>query len=179
LGVSFTRSIDWAALDDATWAANGSFDIGTILLGTNDSIFLIEPEIVKASILTVATQMHAFNAPLVMISLEPYALGTAGEARNPWLELYNPLIAELWDEHEWIREGVDWRELPGFDSPGCFLEGENGLHPNAGCHQIARDYTDAAIFAAVPEPGTGVLTAAGLALLAHRRRAARANLRAL
>ena len=76
------------------------------MLGTNDAIFEIDPEVVKQSILSVAMQMYAFNAPIVMISLEPYALGTAGDARNPWLELYSPMIAELWDEHEWIREGV-------------------------------------------------------------------------
>ena len=170
IGANYTRSIDWAALDESTWQAYGTFDVGTILLGTNDSIFLIEPSVVKESILSVAVQMHTYNAPVIMISLEPYAFGLPGEARNPWLELYNPLIAELWDEYDWIHEGVDWRELPGFDSPSCFLEGANGLHPTAACHQIARDYTDDAISNAAPEPRTALLLASGLVGLASRRR---------
>jgi hypothetical protein len=126
---------------------------------------------VKANILSVAMQMHTYNAPIIMVSLEPNAFGEPGEARNPWLELYNPLIAEFWDEFDWIKQGVDWRELPGFDSPDCFLEGENGLHPNAQCQLIARDYTDAAITAAVPEPSTALLLCTGLciAALATRR----------
>ena len=174
ISANFTRSIDWAALDANTWEARGTFDVGTILLGTNDSIFLIEPALVKESILAIAVQMYTYNAPSIMISLEPYAFGEPGAARNPWLELYNPLIAELWDEHDWIHQGVDWRQLPGFDSPSCFLEGENGLHPTAACHLIARDYTDAAIVASVPEPGSVLLLGVGLTVLATWRRLNRA-----
>lgn len=167
IAADFLTTGAWLTRDSDYWAGQGTFDLGHILLGTNDAIFLIEPEVVKQNILSIATQMYQYNAPIIMISLEPLAFGDAGVARNELLTQYNARISELWGEYEWVYEGIDWRNLPGIDSPDCFID---GLHPNAACHETARFYTDAAIASAVPEPNTGSLLAMGIVGLAAARR---------
>lgn len=163
IGASFTRALDWAALTQTQWAEYGVFDVAHIMLGSNDAIFDRTALEVRTDIETIAANAQALQ---VVISLQPLALGAAGEARNELLAQYHEAMLEAITADPRLFMGVDWTQLPGHLTPEYY---KDGLHPNAATHALASPIFDAAI-TAVPEPGSFLQLLTGMCMLAVIRR---------
>lgn len=153
-------------------------DIVSIMLGTNDALgfWIAAPateEIYRSALTALIDELLEFGTDTILLATPPPFPGDQPEG-NALLLDYRAVVIDLCNTLEGVVCGPDINSL--LDAEVHF-DGTN-IHPNfLGHAAIADAFYDSVL--SIPEPGTGVLVALGMAVLTLKRRRSRLSPRPL